>query len=131
MIVLDASAALEIALRTDPGARLRRRITDGNETIHAPHLIDLEIAQALRRFERLRDLSPPAAETVLQDFTELPLERYPHDPLLPRIWELRRNATAYDAAYLALAETLRATLLTSDAKMASVPGHRARVEVVR
>ena len=131
MIVLDASAALEIALRTDPGARLRQRITDADETLHAPHLIDLEVAQALRRYERLRDLRSPDAETVLHDFGEIPLERYPHDPLLPRIWELRRNATAYDAAYLALAEKLEATLLTSDSKMASVPGHSARVEVVR
>lgn len=130
MIVLDASAALEIALRTDPGARLRQRITDDDETLHAPHLIDLEIAQALRRFERLRDLSPPEAETALLDFADLRLERYPHDPLLPRIWELRRNATAYDAAYLALAEALAATLLTADRKLASVPGHRVRVEVV-
>jgi predicted nucleic acid-binding protein len=131
LIVLDASAGIELALRTEQGERLRRRITDTNETLHAPHLIDLEIAQALRRYERLRDLSPSDAETALQDFGDLPLERYPHDPLLPRIWELRRNATAYDASYLALAEALDATLLTSDSKMASLPGSRARVEVVR
>lgn len=131
MIVLDASAALEIALRTGPGARIRRRIADRAETLHAPHLIDLEVAQVLRRYERLEDLSPASAEAALQDFSDLPLERYPHDPLLPRIWELRRNATAYDAAYVALAEALKATLLTADTKMASLPGLRARIEVVR
>jgi len=131
LIVLDASAALEIALRTDRGARIRRRIADHAETLHAPHLIDLEVAQVLRRYERLEDLSPAGADAALQDFSDLPLERYPHDPLLPRIWELRRNATAYDAAYVALAEALKATLLTADTKMASLPGLRARVEVVR
>jgi predicted nucleic acid-binding protein len=131
LIVLDASAALELALRTEPGGRVRRRIATPAETLHAPHLIDLEVAQVLRRYERIHDLSPGDAEAALEDFSDLALERYPHDPLLPRIWELRRNATAYDAAYIALAEALDATLLTADSKMASVPGHRARVEIVR
>ena len=131
MIVLDASAALDLALRTEPGGRVRRRIATPTETLHAPHLIDLEVVQVLRRYERTHDLSPGDAEAALEDFSDLPLERYPHDPLLPRIWELRRNATAYDAAYIALAEALGATLLTTDAKLASVPGHRARVEIAR
>jgi predicted nucleic acid-binding protein len=108
---------VELLLDSPRGERVRSRLS---ETVHAPHLLDLEVAQSLRRYERLGQIAP-----------ERLIERYPHDPLLPRIWALRSNATAYDAAYLALAEALDATLLTADNKMTSVPGHRARVEVVR
>ncbi|HVC10084.1 MAG TPA: hypothetical protein VNE59_00470 [Burkholderiales bacterium] len=75
-------------------------------------------------------MTPLRGEEALEDLTDLPLERYPHQPLLPRIWDLRSNATAYDAAYLALAEALGATLVTRDAALASVPGHSVRVEVI-
>jgi predicted nucleic acid-binding protein len=65
----------------------------------------------------------------MADLAAFPLERYPHDVLLPRIWELRRNVTAYDAAYLALAEALRASFVTCDRRLAAAPGHRVKVEV--
>ncbi len=94
-------------------------------------MLDLEVAQVLRRYEASGVASPHEAAAALEDFADLSIERYPHDMLLPRIWELRHNATAYDAAYLALAEALDATLITTDTKVATVPGHRARVEVVR
>lgn len=128
MIVVDASVVVELLLDSPRGERARSRMSD---TVHAPHLLDLEVAQSLRRYERLGQIAPERARGALEDLSEMLIERYPHDPLLPRIWALRRNATAYDAAYLALAEALDATLLTADTKMASVPGHRARVEVVR
>jgi predicted nucleic acid-binding protein len=94
-----------------------------------PHLIDLEVAQVLRRFERAGTLPEKRAAKALADFRDLPIVRYPHALLLDRVWALRQNATAYDAAYLALAEALNAPLLTVDARLRSVPGLRARVEI--
>ena len=130
MIVLDASAVLEFLLRTPIGLKVERRIASADETLHAPHLIDLEVSQVLRRREASRTLSRSRAEQAIADFSDLDMERYPHDALLPRIRALRKNVTAYDAAYLALAEALDAPLLTTDEKLAHSPGHRARVEVV-
>ncbi|OGA74160.1 MAG: twitching motility protein PilT [Betaproteobacteria bacterium RIFCSPLOWO2_12_FULL_65_14] len=131
MIVLDASAALELLLNTPAAPRVAKRILSPRESLHAPHLIDLEVTQVLRRWERGGALPPARAEEALEDLGDLPLVRYPHQLLLPRIWSLRANATAYDAAYLVLAEVLGATLVTTDAALASVPGHAAQVEVIR
>jgi predicted nucleic acid-binding protein len=131
VIVLDASAVLELVLRTPAGERVADRIGSPDETLHAPHLIDLEVAQVLRRYEAGRVLSPSRALEALEDYRDLDLTRYPHEIFLQRIWDLRRNVTAYDGAYLALAEVLEAPLLTADQRLASAPGHRARVEVVR
>ena len=130
MIVLDASPALELVLPTPIGQRVAHLIESREETLHAPHLIDLEILQALWRFVRLGHLLPVRASDALVDFADLRIERYGHLALANRIWELRDNATAYDAAYLALAEALSATLLTCDAALAKVPGIRARIEVL-
>ncbi len=96
----------------------------------APHLIDLEVAQVLRRYTLSGDLGPDRAAEALQDFLDLPIERYPHDLFLTRIWQMRHNVTAYDAAYIALAEALDAVLLTTDARLAAAGGHEAKVEVV-
>lgn len=131
MIVLDASAALELLLNTPAAARVARRVLAPRESLHAPHLIDLEVAQALRRWERNGELAPERALEVLDDLADLPLTRYSHQLLMERIWELRHNATAYDAAYLVLAEALGATLVTCDSALGSVPGHAARVELIR
>jgi predicted nucleic acid-binding protein len=130
LIVLDASVTLELLLDSPRGERARNHIAE-TSTLHAPHLLDLEVAQSLRRYENAGRIPPERARGALWDLLEMPIDRYAHDPLLPRIWALRTNATAYDAAYIALAEALGATLLTTDSKMASVPGHDARVEVVR
>lgn len=129
MIVVDASAILELLLRTATGQRVEDRLLTRRESLHAPHLIDVEVAQVLRRYEGGGALSPERGEEALADLADLPLQRYPHDVLLLRIWELRRNVTAYDATYLALAEALRAPLVTCDAKLATAPGHRVKVEV--
>lgn len=131
MIVLDASAALEFLLNTPLAARISARLFRAGASLHAPHLIDVEFAQVLRRLARRGGIGPERAAQAFQDLTDLPITRYPHQMLLPGIWALRENATAYDAAYLALAEVLGATLVTCDAALASVPGQAKRVEVLR
>jgi len=130
VIVVDASAALEVLLRTPLARIAERRLLDPRQTLHAPHLIDLEIAQVLRRYCAVGDLTGRRAREALADFVDLPVTRYPHQPFLDRIWDLRHNLTAYDAAYIALAEVLHAPLVTCDRALASAPGHRAIVEVI-
>lgn len=128
MIVLDASAVVELLLNTDTGARVARRIADPRLSLHAPHLVDLEVAQALRRYTAAGTLEGARAEHALARLLELDLERWSHEPLLGRIWDLRANLTAYDAAYVALAEVLDAPLLTLDARLAAAPGILAAIE---
>jgi predicted nucleic acid-binding protein len=130
VIVVDASAALELLLNTPLAPQVASRLFSRGETLHAPHLIDLEVAQVLRRWERAGAIAAARAEEAFEDLADLPLIRYPHQLLLPRVWALRHNATAYDAAYLALAEAIGATLVTRDAALAAIPGHAARVEVL-
>jgi predicted nucleic acid-binding protein len=130
VIVLDASAALELLLGTSRGASLRARLLRRRERLCTPHLMDIEVAQVLRRYQRAGEITVRRAESALADLADMPIVRYPHTPFLARIWQLRANLTGYDAAYLALAETLRAPLLTCDAKLATAPGHRARVEAI-
>jgi predicted nucleic acid-binding protein len=130
MIVIDASAAIELLLGTPRGHRVMARVLHPDERLHAPHLIDLEVAQVFRRYVASGDVSAHRGDQALEDWLGLPVDRYPHDVLLPRIWELRHNATAYDASYLALAEALDATLVTCDRHLASVPGQSATVEVI-
>jgi len=101
-----------------------------SESLHAPHLIDVEVAQVLRRYVRDKTITAQRGQEALEDLRDLPLSRYPHDFLIPRIWELRATLTAYDAVYVALAELLGAPLLTCDGKIASAPGHHAKVVVV-
>jgi predicted nucleic acid-binding protein len=129
LIVVDASAILEVLLNTPKAAGVSARIFDERETLHAPHLIDLEVAQVLRRYDAAGELATERAAQALDDLSALPLQRYPHDLLVRRIWELRKNVTAYDAAYLALAESLGATLVTRDARLSRVRGVAARVEI--
>ncbi|MDQ3035836.1 MAG: type II toxin-antitoxin system VapC family toxin [Myxococcota bacterium] len=131
MIVLDASAAIELLLGTPVGRRVSAAISDASETLAAPHLLDLEIAQVLRRLEARRVVATERAAEALADLAVLDVTRYGHDVLIDRIWELRGSLTAYDAAYVALAEAAGARLLTCDAKLAAASGHRATVLVVR
>ena len=98
--------------------------------MHAPHLLDVEVTQVLRRHAAQGAIAASRAEEALQDLLDLRLRRYPHRFFLRRVWELRDNLTAYDALYVALAEALDATLLTCDGKLALAPGHHARVEVI-
>lgn len=130
MIVVDASALLETLLRTPKAALVAERLFDAAETLHAPHLIDIEVTQVLRRYAAAGRVHAERYRDALDDFSDVPLNRYPHDVLLPRIWTLRHNLTAYDAAYVALAEALDARLLTCDRGIAAAPGHHARVELL-
>jgi predicted nucleic acid-binding protein len=106
-----------------------RVIFAANQTLHAPHLIDLEIAQVLRRYVRSASISAERGAEALTDFLDFPLTRYPHFVLLTRIWQMRHNLTAYDAAYLALAEALDAPLITRDRALAKSDS-RVRVKVI-
>jgi predicted nucleic acid-binding protein len=129
MIVLDASAAVEWLLQTSAGQRIERRIYSGGESLHSPHLLDLEVAQVLRRLVREGSVSVQRAAEAIQDLVDLRVTRYPQFVLLTRIWQLRDNFSAYDAAYVVLAEKLCAPLITRDARLASAAGHRAQVEL--
>jgi predicted nucleic acid-binding protein len=130
VIVLDASAAVDWLVQTPAAHRIESRIFSRKQSLHAPELLDLEVAQVLRRLAREGALSAARAEQAIQDLLDLRLTRYPHSVLLPRIWQLRHNLSAYDAAYVVLAEKLGATLLTRDARLVSAAGHAAIVEVV-
>lgn len=128
MIVIDASAAFELISLTPAGHQIELRI--GDVPAHAPHLLDAEVASSLRRHCALGTCTPERARQALLDLSEMQLVRHAHYPLLERIWELRHNFTAYDACYLALAETLAATLLTRDGALGSARLHRGTVEVL-
>lgn len=130
MIVLDASALLEVLLRTEGSARIEERIFRAEETLHAPHLIDLEVAQVLRRYCASGEIDSTRGQEAIGDFCDFPITRYPHSLFLGRIWRLRDNMTAYDAVYVALAEALEVPLVTCDARLASAPGHRAVIEIL-
>ena len=108
---------------------MNRYLFAANETLHSPHLIDLEVAQVLRRYERSGVISAQRGAEALTDLADFPLTRYPHFVLLERIWQMRHGLTAYDAAYLSLAEALDAPLVTRDRALANAGSH-ARVEVV-
>ena len=129
MIVVDASAILEVLLRTPAAQSIEERLFERGETLHAPHLVDLEVLQVLRRYATAGEISAERAREALDDLAAFRLRRWAHDALALRIWDLRQNLTAYDAAYIALAEALGAPLLTRDRRLASAPGIRTRVEV--
>ena len=130
MIVLDASAVLELLLGTEQGRHVASRIADPGLGLHAPHLLDVEVAQALRRYVRGGEVDEPSARAVLDDLRALDMERHAHEPLLDRVWSLREILTAYDALYVALAEALDTRLLTCDRRLGGAPGLKARVEVM-
>ncbi len=129
-MVLDASGAVEMLLNTAPGQRLSARLMDDTESVHVPHLIDVEIAQVLRRYVQRGALDERLGATALRRWCEFAVERHPHEPLLDRIWQLRANVTAYDAVYLALAEALSAVVVTGDRRLAQAPGSPISVELI-
>jgi predicted nucleic acid-binding protein len=130
LIVVDASALLEALLRTPAARAVEKRLFDPRQTLHAPHLLDVEVAQVIRRYAMSGEIDAERGRAALADLADFPLRRYPHDFLLPRVWDLRNNLTAYDAVYVALAEALDAVLLTRDRRLATAAGHGARVVLV-
>lgn len=130
MIVVDASAVLEVLLRTPAAKDVEERLFAPRQTLHVPHLLDVEIAQVIRRYAAKGDIDGERGRAALADLAHLPVRRYPHDFLLPRMWDLRNNLTAYDAAYVALAEALDAPLLTRDRRLAAAAGHRAQIDLL-
>ena len=130
MIVLDASALVELLLSTPTGRAIAIHIADPALGLHVPHLADVEVAQTLRRYEREGELDAQTTAAALADLRALDLQRHAHEPLLDRVWKLRRNLSAYDAIYVALAEALDTRLLTCDGRLARAPAMARRVELV-
>jgi predicted nucleic acid-binding protein len=130
VIVVDASAVVDLLLVTAAAPQLADRLLRTGVSLHAPHLLDVEVVQAIRRYSISGEIPARRGEEAVADLLDLPIHRHPHDLLLPRIWELRRSVTASDAAYVALAEALDAPLVTRDGKLARSHGHRARIELV-
>jgi predicted nucleic acid-binding protein len=130
LIVIDASALIELLLMTELGQKIEARALDPAERLHAPYLLDIEVAQVLRRLVQFKEITALRAQEALDDHAALFIERSAHQALLPRIWQLRDSLTAYDAAYISLGEALDAPVLTCDGKLARSHGHNARIELV-
>ena len=130
MIVIDTSAALDLLLRTPHAAAIEAHVFGTAEKLHAPHLLDVEFLQVLRKWQRTGILSEPRAQEALLDLSGLGIIRHPHSPLLDRAWHLRHSITAYDAMFIALAEGLDAPLLTTDRKLSRSHDHTARIVCV-
>ncbi len=131
MIVADASAVLEVLLGTPASLAVAEQLFAPGQTVHAPHLIDLEVAHAIRRYVGFRDIDDALGRAAIGNMVDLQIRRYPHDVLLPRVWDLRGNLSAYDAVYVALAEALDAPLLTRDRGVADAAGRFTKVQVIQ
>ena len=130
MIVPDASAVVEAVLGTPAGKIVEKRVVGADVTLHAPHLLDLEVSHVLRKLVRYRSLAPARGGLAVHDFMQLQITRYDQLPFLGRIWDLRDTFTAYDAAYVTLCESLDATLLTCDRRLAESARNWVGVELV-
>jgi len=120
MLVVDASAVAELLLGRPAAADVGRHLADHEFDLHAPHLLDVEVLSALRRLTRIGEATAERAGEAVADLLDLPIERYGHEVLVPRAWELRDRFSAYDATYVALADALAdegAPLLTADARL--------------
>ena len=129
MIVADASAVVELLLGGARGRRVEAILMVEEDRVQAPALLDAEVTQALRRMVSAGVMTETRGRAAVEILGDLPVTRHLLSPLLPRMWQLRRTLTAYDAAYVALAEALTCPLLTFDQGIAVAPGHTARVLV--
>jgi predicted nucleic acid-binding protein len=127
LIVLDTSAAVDVLVANQPAAGWVADQLEQSAEIAVPHLIDVEVASALRRLAHTEIVSERRARSALSLFAELDVKRYPHLDLIPRVWQLRAAFTAYDAVFVALAEALDAELVTTDAALGRAPGARCRI----
>ncbi len=130
MIVVDASALFDLLLRTPAADQIEAQLFVSGETLHCPHLIDVEVAHMVRRYAADGEIDAERGRDAMADLAAFPIRRYAHDILLQRVWTLRHNLTAYDATYVALAEALDATLVTRDKRLAAAAGQFARIAVV-
>jgi predicted nucleic acid-binding protein len=134
VIVLDASAAIDALLNIGASADIRARIQaeeskNASGNLHVPHIFEVEVLGSLRRHYLRGLLSEERARIALNRLSNMRLTRHPHTPSIERIWELKNNITAYDAAYIALSETLDAPLITTDGRLARSSRHRASIEL--
>jgi predicted nucleic acid-binding protein len=133
MLVVDASAIAELLLGRPSADTVAAALREHDFDLHAPHLLDIEVLSALRRVVSSGDASADRAAQAVTDLLDLPIERYRHDGMVPRIWELRDNFSSYDSAYVALAEVIAeggAPLLTADARLARAAGAHTGVRVL-
>jgi predicted nucleic acid-binding protein len=131
VIVLDASALVELLLDTVAGRRVSILLADPALAVHVPHLIDVETISVLRRFVRERIIDEDEAGSAIEDLLALDLQRHSHEGLLERAWALRNNVTAYDAMYLSLTVALNATLVTCDGRLSKAAAGKIRVQLVK
>lgn len=127
--VLDASVVVELVLVTRTGMEIGRRLADPAVSLHSPELVDLEVLNTIRRYVQAKRVTPSRATVAVRNLIELDLQRHRHGPMLERIWARRSNVTAYDAAYITLAEILDGPLLTTDGRLARAPNLLIPVEV--
>jgi len=127
VIVVDASAAVDLLIRRQPQAGWVDERLRADDDLHAPHMIDIETANGIRRLTLRGLVSRSSARSLLRELADLRLIRYGHALLLDRIWQLWPAMTPADAAYVALAERLGATLITTDERLGRTQGHRARI----
>jgi predicted nucleic acid-binding protein len=130
MMVVDASAVAEVVLGFSGSAALSSRLFEPGQTLHAPHLLDVEVAHVIRRYAFIGDIDDDRGRRAIDNLVDFPIRRYPHDALLPRVWDLRGHISASDAVYVALAEALEAPLLTRDGRLAEAVQRFTRVQLV-
>ncbi len=130
MIVVDASAVAEVLLQMPAAAAVASHLFAAGQSLHAPHLVDVEVAHVIRRYVARKDIDEDRGRSAIQDLVDLPIRRYPHGVLLVRTWALRNNLSAYDAIYVALAEALDVPLLTCDQHLASAAQRFTRIRLI-
>lgn len=128
MIVLDASTVTELLVGGPLADKIRQDLTEHDEALAVPSLLDIEVISALRGLAQVQRIDSHRAGELLAALANLPAKRYEHTPLLGRVWELRHNFTAYDAVYIALAEATDSVIYTTDRKL--VKGHRAQTRLL-
>ena len=129
MLVVDASCLYEVVADTARAERVREQLAA--DTDHAaPHIVDVEVVSFIRRHHLEGRLDATAARQAVEDLRGWPGERYGHQAMLERIWELRASVRAWDAAYIALAEVLEATMVTLDARLATAQGPQCRIDLL-
>ena len=129
MLVIDASAVMELLMATPNGHAIEDQVFGSGEPLAAPHLIDVEVLHVIRRFHHSSLLTIERSEQALEDFSDLPITRYGHELLRFGMWRMRNNLTAYDATYVSLAELLDAPIVTCDVKLARSSGHNVSFEL--